>query len=167
MDDPLVRPEELRRVAAAYPTGVVLLTIGRESEGYGTTIGTFVTVSLEPPLISVCLQVGCRTLALVPPRTTFGISVLTEDQGDLARHYARKDGPRGIAGLPLWHGRRAGAPTLATAAAGFECCVVRHVEVGDHVLVLAAVERAWRADATPLLHFNGQLTGAARSPQLA
>ena len=59
--------------------------------------------------------------------------------------------------------------TLASAAAAFECCVARHVEVGDHVLVLASVSHAWRAEATPLLHLNGQLTpaDAARSHQVA
>jgi flavin reductase len=169
MDDPPVEPDELRRVAAAFPTGVVLLTVGVIPGGYGTTIGTFVVVSLDPPLVSVCLQVGCHTLALLPPQTPFGISVLTADQDDLARRYARRDRPRGLTGLPLWPGRRAGVVTLASAAAGFECCVVRHVDLGDHVMVLASVDVVWRADATPLLHLNGRLTpaGATRSPQPA
>lgn len=169
MDAPPVAPDELRRVAAAFPTGVVLLTIGAVPGGYGTTIGTFVVASLDPPLVSVCLQAGCRTLALLPTRTPFGISVLTGEQDGLARRYACRDRPRGLDGLPLWRGRRAGVVTLASAAAGFECSVVRHVDLGDHVLVLALVEVAWRANATPLLHLNGHLTaaGSARSPQPA
>jgi flavin reductase (DIM6/NTAB) family NADH-FMN oxidoreductase RutF len=169
LNAPSCGPEELRRVAAAFPTGVVLLTVGAVPGGYGTTIGTFVVVSLDPPLVSVCLQIGCRTLALLPQRTPFGISVLTADQGDLARRYARRDRPRGLDELPVWLGRRPGVVTLASAAAGFECCVVQHVDLGDHVMVLASVDVAWRADATPLLHLNGRLTpaGAVRSAQPA
>lgn len=167
MDDPPVGPDELRRVAAAYPTGVVLLTVATVPGGYGTTIGSFVTVSLDPPLVSLCLQAGCRTLSLIPPPTAFGVSVLTADQAELARRYARRDRPRGLDGLPLWPGRQAGALTLASAAAGFECRVLRHVDAGDHVLVLAAVDAAWRTDATPLLHLNGQLSPAGLTHQVA
>jgi len=167
MDDPPVGPDELRRVTAACPTGVVLLTVGTVPNGYGTTIGSFVTVSLDPPLVSLCLQVGCRTLALIPPRTSFGISVLTADQAELARRYARRDRPRSLDGLPLWPGRRPGVLTLASAAAPFECCVVRHVDAGDHVLVLSSVDSAWRADATPLLHLNGRLCPAGHAHQVA
>jgi len=167
VDDPHVGPDDLRKVAAAFPTGVVLLTVATTPDGYGTTVGSFVTVSLEPPLVSVCLQVGCRTLALVPPQTPFGISVLTADQADLAHRYSRRDRTRGLGGLPLWPGQQPGVLTLASAAAGFECRAVRHVEVGDHVLVLASVGNAWRADATPLLHLNSRLVPAGRAHQVA
>jgi len=169
MDDHPFGSDELRTVAAAYPTGVVLLTLGTVAGGYGTTIGSFVTVSLSPPLVSLCLQLGCRTLALMPPRTPFGISVLTADHADLARRFARRDWPRSLDGLPLWPGRRPGVHTLASAAAGFECRVVQHVTAGDHVLVLASVGSAWRGTGTPLLHLDGQLAPAcsARSHQVA
>jgi flavin reductase (DIM6/NTAB) family NADH-FMN oxidoreductase RutF len=160
MDDLQVGPAELRRVAAAMPTGVVLLTVACVPEGYGTTVGTFVTVSLDPPLVSVCLQAGCRTLELIPPHASFGVSVLTSDQADLARRYACHDRPRGLTGLPLLPGHHPGVTTLASAAAGFECNVVRHVDAGDHVLVLASVGHVWRTEATPLLHLNSQLVPA-------
>lgn len=160
---------ELRRVAAAMPTGVVLLTVASVPEGYGTTIGTFVAVSFEPPLVSVCLQAGCRTLELIPLHALFGISVLTSEHAELARRYARRDRPRGLADLPLWSGRHSGVLTLASAAAGFECRTVRHVEAGDHVLVLASVSHAWRTDAVPLLHLDHRLVpaGTAHAPQVA
>jgi|SRR5829696_3347815 len=157
-------PAELRRVAAAMPSGVALLTAATVPGGYGTTVSTFTLASLDPPLATVYLQEGCRTLRLVPPRSAFGISILAADQADVARRYARRNRPDGLDGLALWAGVQPGVVTLACAAAGFECRAIDHIKIGDHYLLLAFVTGAWRRNAAdPLIHHNGDLV-PARSP---
>ena len=156
-------PAELRRVAAAMPSGVALLTAATVPGGYGTTVGTFTLASLDPPLATVYLQEGCRTLQLVPPRAPFGISVLAADQAGIARRFPRRNRTGGLEGLALWAGVQPGVVTLACAAAGFECRAIDHVRIGDHYLLLAHITGAWRRDAIPLIHHNGELV-PARSP---
>lgn len=165
MDQQNLGPAELRRVASALPSGVALLTAATVPGGYGTTVGTFTLASLDPPLATVYLQEGCRTLELVPPRAAFGISVLAAGQADIARRYATRNRPDGLDGLPLWAGVQPGVVTLACAAAGFECSAIDHIKIGDHYLLLAFITGAWRRDAVPLIHHNGDLV-AARSPMV-
>lgn len=164
MDQPVdrhnLRPEDLRRVASAMPGGVALLTAATVPGGYGTTVGTFTLASLDPPLGTVYLQEGCRTLQLIPPRAPFGISILAADQAEIARRYARRNRPDGLEGLALCAGVQPGVVTLACAAAGFECRAIDHIKIGDHYLVLAFIIGAWRRNAIPLIHHNGDLVPA-------
>jgi len=166
MDQHSLEPGELRRVASALPSGVALLTAATVPGGYGTTVGTFTLASLDPPLATVYLQQGCRTLRLVPPRAPFGVSVLAADQADIARRYARRNRPNGLDGLALWTGVQPGVVTLACAAAGFECRATDHIKIGDHTLLVACITGAWRRDAVPLIHHDGDLV-AARSSVIA
>lgn len=165
MDQHGIGPTELRHVASAMPCAVALLIAATVPGGYGTTVGTFTVASLDPPMATVYLQEGGRTLKLVPPQTPFGISILAADQAEIARRYATRNRPNGLKGLALLAGDQPGVLTLALAVAGFECRAIDHIKIGDHYLLRAAITGGWRRNAVPLIHHNGELVPAG-SPMM-
>lgn len=134
-----LEPPALREVFAAFPSGVVALVARVEGELVGMAASSFTSVSLEPPLVSVCAARSSRTWQQLRHATRLGISVLGDGHEAACRQLARRSGDR-FAGLPLQE-RREGAVVLGGAAAQLECSLVREVPAGDHVLVLLRVHR--------------------------
>jgi len=151
MDAKELATETLRAAFSTFPTGVVAVC-GLDSDGQltGMAVSSFVPVSLEPPLVGICLQKTSRTWSVLRVVPTLGISVLTPGHHAAARQLAAKEGDR-FAGVRTEVTDR-GAVLLSDAAAAFECACVEEVDAGDHVLaILRIVSAEWDVDASPLL----------------
>jgi flavin reductase (DIM6/NTAB) family NADH-FMN oxidoreductase RutF len=127
---------ELRRALGHFATGVTVVSYTADPAGEfrGTTVNSFTSVSLEPPLVLVSVGRQTRAAAALRPGRAFAVNVLHHGQRDLAVRFAGGPGTR-----VDWE-VRAGVPHLAGCAAYFRCAAQDVHGAGDHLLVVAAVE---------------------------
>ncbi|WP_330301407.1 MFS transporter [Streptomyces sp. NBC_00503] len=153
----------VRRAGRAFATGVaVASTVGVDSGvPHATTVNSFVTVSLDPPLVMVCVEHTSHLASLVTEGAPLGVTVLGAGQRETAAHFARGDRPLGeeqFEGHPWRPGKETGAPLLEAGTAWLECRVQTLLPAGDHTIVLALV-RAFTASEDPgegpLVFFGG------------
>src|SRR4051794_17143619 len=112
------------------------------------------SLSLEPPMLLVCLNTGSSTQRVIHATGTFGVNVLDEQQGALAERFATRADDR-FAGTAIRRGQL-GIPLLADALACCECRVTEDVTAGTHRVFLAEVLDAVARDGTPLTYYRGQ-----------
>ena len=135
-----VSGEGLREVMRRFPAPVAVVTGDDDGEVFGLTVGSLVSLSLEPPLVGV--SVGIDSSSHEPMRRAggFAISLLSERQVDVAQHFARS----GIPPIVLWEGTdvRNGTrgPLVRDALAWLECGTWAQYDAGDHTLFIGEVE---------------------------
>ncbi|GGR51313.1 flavin reductase family protein [Streptomyces netropsis] len=151
----------LRTCLGQFATGVTVVTCDAAGAPHGATVNAFTAVSLDPALVLVSLDRGskaCRHLAGRP----FTVNVLSEEQGDLALHFAGRE----ATDPPRWVRPASGlAPRLADPLATIACSPWAAYDGGDHVLFLGRVEEFdWRADGRPLVFHQGEFRGLGPLP---
>ncbi|MEU1606210.1 flavin reductase family protein [Micromonospora matsumotoense] len=157
VDDAVVDPAALRRAFAAFATGVTVVTVGGRTP-HGMTANAFTSVSLDPPLLLVCVDREAVMHRHLVAAGSFAVSVLAADQEHVARHFADRRRPLGAAQFDVvdWRpGRLTGAPLITGALASFECALWRDYEGGDHTIFvgrLLSAEKLHEEDAVLFLH---------------
>lgn len=149
-----VSSEEFRRACGRFPTGVTIATVlDSEGQPHGLTVSSFTSVSLEPPLISICLGHAVSLIDTFRAASFFGINILSEEQHSLSDRFARKglDRFQGIG----WNSGQYGVPLLDGVLAAIECQVERRIPVGDHDIFIGRMVATRVAEGAPLVHFHG------------
>lgn len=116
------------------------------------TVSSFTPVSIEPPLILVCIDHGCTFLHHFRACSYFAVNVLAESQRDISVTFACKDEGR-FEGVQ-WSESPKGVPLLQGSLATFECQLAAVIEAGDHAIFLGEVVNAEYQGGNPLLYFN-------------
>lgn len=151
-------PATFRDVMGHHPTGVAVVTGFDDGDPVGMVVGTFNSVSLEPPLVAFMPRKGSRTYARLARAPIYCINVLAHDQLSLCRTMAaaRDDS---FDQVP-WNRSAGGAPALDDAVAHVHCSPHSTIEAGDHLIALCSVEAvAVNRPVTPLLFFQGGFGG--------
>ncbi|MDQ6873912.1 MAG: flavin reductase family protein [Actinomycetota bacterium] len=165
--DPLSRPyaetAAYRQVMARLPTGVTVVSTPSAQGGRLMTANSFTSVSLEPLLVLVCIDLTARFHEAVAATGEWGVSVLAADQEQLSRRFAGRDGPTDLKSVPHRLGPRTGAPLLTGAVVQLECRTVATHPGGDHTIVVGAVLEAvvTREGVGPLVFHRGRYLGLA------
>lgn len=151
-------PFTYRDVMGAFPTGVAVMTVGRQG-GFrlGVTASSFNTVSLDPPLILWSLALRAPSLAAFRAHEHFGVNVLAAEQAEVALGFARPSADR-FAGVQTEAGET-GVPLLRGALAQIECRVAARHPGGDHEIILGEVLALRRRDGAPLVFQRGAFHG--------
>ena len=149
-----IHPDDFRRALGAFPSGVVVAT-GVCSDGTpaGVTISAFSSVSLDPPLVLICLDNNSQHLEDLSDGAIC-INILASDQAELSNRFASmvEDRFQGVD----WEPVESGAPRLVGAAATLECEVHQVVEGGDHKIILLSVHKTYVDEAKrPLVYLKG------------
>lgn len=149
---------ELRRVMSHFATGVTVVTT-HDGQGrcYGLTANAVCSVSLDPPLILVCVDKCAESHPAFELSQAFVVNILGEGQEEISQRFAVSGGEKFV-GLACRNGGT-GAPILDGALAHVECRVVAAHEAGDHTIYVGEVESAETAataDGRPLLFFRGR-----------
>jgi flavin reductase len=148
---------ELRSTFATFATGVTVVTVGGVSP-HGMTANAFSSVSLDPPLVLVCVDLAARMHQAIAGTGGFAVSVLASHQERIARHFASGKRPEGLAqfdSVGWWPGSHTGAPLIKDALAWFECAVSGSYDGGDHSIFVGRLMSAARHDhAAPLVFFD-------------
>jgi flavin reductase (DIM6/NTAB) family NADH-FMN oxidoreductase RutF len=144
---------EFRRALGHFATGVTVVTYVPDGieEFRGTTVNSFTSVSLDPPLVLVSLGRQTRAAAALRPGSAFAVNVLHHGQRDLAMHFAGRPEP----GTRVDWEVRCGVPHLAGCGAYFRCAAQDVHPAGDHVLVVGRVEEFQAHGHPPLLFYRG------------
>ena len=153
-----VDPDTFRAVLGCFPAGVGIVTTLQESGlPCGLTATSICSLSLEPPLVLVCVARNSNTLPALRHTGVFVVNFLAEGSEELARHFASKSEdkfadvewtPSGVAG---------GAPILGPYASAYlECRTASEVEAGDHIILVGHVESGAAVPfAEPIIHRQG------------
>lgn len=155
MTRPMIDPAQFRTVLGAYPTGVCLITaIDDDGHRSGMVVGSFTSISLDPPLVGFFPDKGSSTYPGIERAGRFCANVLGSDQLALCRRFASKQPDKF---LDLAHGHSpSGQPVFDEALAWIDCAIERTVDLGDHWLVVGRVEAMdIRSDGAPLLFHRG------------
>ncbi|HKT04683.1 MAG TPA: flavin reductase family protein [Rugosimonospora sp.] len=144
-----VDPEVFRDVMASVPTPVAVVTTVVEGRPHGTTVSSFASLSLRPPMVLVALGQESELLRLLRHTNRFGVNVLSSGQRAVARAFARKDGDR--FGEVEW-AMYGGLPRLAGTAAWLACEVDGIVTGGDHGIAMGRVLDAGHSHLPPLTY---------------
>lgn len=154
-------PALLRRAFGMFATGVTVVTTGGAAP-HGMTANSFSSVSLDPPLVLICVDRAAVMHQRLATAGCFAVSVLAAGQEALARHFADRWRPLSMAqfdGLGWQPGPQTGAPLIDGALAHFECRVWRQYDGGDHTIFVAVpVAMDWRAGDDALVFFRGRFS---------
>lgn len=159
-----ISADRLREAFSCFPSGVTALCSLVDGVPVGMAVSSFATVSLSPPLLSVCIQKTSSTWQRLQRCRSIGVSVLSEWQDKNCRQISSKNADERFAGV-RWNHSAAGAIFIDGAAATFDCGIVHEVPAGDHSLVLLEI-RAMTSDRSvrPLVFHASRFTGLAAMP---
>lgn len=150
---------EFRRILGHWATGVAVATAtAPDGRPCGLTANAFCSVSLEPPLILVCVEQDADSHDCIRAAGTFAINILNDRDERLARHFAGDNPGEKFTGI-AWHPGSAGAPLLDDALAWIECRLQAEHPGGDHTIFVGAVTGGHAGDGTPLLYYRGGYAG--------
>jgi flavin reductase (DIM6/NTAB) family NADH-FMN oxidoreductase RutF len=149
---------EFRGVMGGFATGVTIVTSRLGEERHGMTANSVTSVSLEPPLVLVCIDRSAESHDIIDASGTFALSILSRDQEALAARFAAKDGAAAHRLVDVPHHTRAtGAPIIDGSLAYLDCRVAERFPGGDHTIFLGEVVDAGRmSDGVPLVFYMGR-----------
>ncbi|WP_434599010.1 flavin reductase family protein [Streptomyces sp. A5-4] len=136
--EPVTAAHQLRQAFGCFPSGVTALCGYRDGEPVGLAASSFTSVSMEPPLVSVCIQHTSTTWPKLREQRRLGLSVLAEGQDEICARLASKDGDR-FAGMD-WVASDDGSVFVDGATLWLDCTIHQEVTFGDHDIVLLGIE---------------------------
>lgn len=156
-------PAAFRHVLGHVPTSVCVVTAGTPAGPVGVTVGSFTSVSLDPPLVVFYAGRTSASAQAIIGAGRFGVNVLAEDQQEVCAAFARRTPDRFATGDWAFTGHA--APRLGGAAAWIACDVEESFPTGDHMAVVGRVRDLAAADGPrrPLLFHDGQLVRLDRA----
>lgn len=148
-----IDPDLFRSVLGRFATGVTVVTTRDDHGDHGMTVSAFSSVSLEPPLVLVCVAHDAMMTPVITAANHFVVNILSDGQEALSRRFSSKLDDR-FAGIGFSRGEHV-IVILDDVLAWMECRVVNVYVAGDHTIITGAVERAHARDARPLLYYRG------------
>jgi flavin reductase (DIM6/NTAB) family NADH-FMN oxidoreductase RutF len=155
-----VDPTTFRLALGHFLTGVTIATTaGSDGEPVGMTANSFTSVSLDPPLVLLCVARSAASFPAMERAERYAVHILHHRQNEVSRAFARS----AAAGAPkfdgvAWHRSADGLPLLDDCLARVQGTVTSRIELGDHVGYVAHVDQAevFADGGTPLAFFRGQ-----------
>jgi flavin reductase (DIM6/NTAB) family NADH-FMN oxidoreductase RutF len=159
-----VDPDDFRRALGQFAAGVTVVTT-RDGRGraLGLTVTAFCAVSLDPPLVLVCVDHRSEAHVGFRHAGRFGVSILAEGQEEVSRRFA-VGGPAKFAGLKLVDGA-CGVPLIPGALAHLECRVSATHQAGDHTIYVGEVDCLAVRPGRPLLYHDREYRRLAGGPE--
>lgn len=142
-----------REVVGHFTTGVAVVTTRRGPDRFGVTASAVSSLSLEPPMLLVCLHRRLATCDAITATGAFAVNILAEGQSHLARQFATRH-PDKFRGVQVTDGDLR-VPMLADALAHLECQVRERVDAATHAVFLGEVLTARAVGGSPLTYFRG------------
>ncbi|OFV94438.1 MAG: hypothetical protein A3F68_10500 [Acidobacteria bacterium RIFCSPLOWO2_12_FULL_54_10] len=148
-----IAKDKFRKVLGHFATGITVVTM-RQSSGapWGFTVNAFTSVSLEPPLILVCVENNTESNRVMVASEHFAVNFLSEDQQEISRRFASRQ-PDRFNDVNHSDGKY-GTPLLAGCLGHLECRKTATHQEGDHVIVIGEVLEAEAIGGRPLLFYQ-------------
>jgi flavin reductase (DIM6/NTAB) family NADH-FMN oxidoreductase RutF len=150
---------DFRNALGAFATGVTVITTQGVEHPFGMTANAFSSVSLDPPLILICVISGTHGAEAIERNGVFAVNILGDDHEPISRYFSAKDRPRGpdaFSEIPHFLGAT-GSPILEGAAGYLDCRLHAAHEAGDHLVFIGeVVALGHNPEAKPLLFHGGR-----------
>ncbi|MGJ9460688.1 flavin reductase family protein [Oceanobacillus sp. CF4.6] len=145
-----------KKVMGNYPTGVmVVTTTGKDGKPVGLTVNSFASVSLNPMLVSWCIDHSVSSLEDFKEADGFALHILAGDQPDICKAFASKDADR--FGMCEWNTSQNKLPVISDTFAVLECKTFKQVKAGDHTILIGEVEDIFLSnEKDPMLYHRRQ-----------
>lgn len=154
-DHPTIDPALFRTVLGHFPTGVTVVTAAGKDRPVGVAIGSFASISLDPPLVGFFVGTNSGSWKAMEEVGHFCVNVLSHDQLELCGVMASRSDDK-FDGVE-WVASVTGAPILPEVHAVIDCKLEKVVELGDHYLVVGRVQHLEvHRDAPPMVFYKGQ-----------
>jgi flavin reductase (DIM6/NTAB) family NADH-FMN oxidoreductase RutF len=152
--DPTIDESRFRQVLGHFPSGVTVIT-ARAEDGTpaGLAVGSFASLSLDPPLVLFCAAKSSSTWPKIEAAGHFCVNILSEDQETLCRQFASKT-PDKFAGVG-WKPGQTGAPILNDVLGWIDCRIESVQDGGDHHIVVGRVLELESSSGRPLVFYRG------------
>jgi len=147
-----VTAEEFRRAIGHFPTGVCVVTTAVDGEAFGATVSAMASLSLDPPMLLVCLKDTSRTLAAIRQRGLFVVNILEESQASVAVHFATREGAK----IQLTGPSADAVPRVEGALGSIKCEAESMVRGGSHLVITALVRSVDMGQGRPLAYYRGR-----------
>ena len=144
-----------RDVIGHFASGVTVITVQDENAKYGLTASAVTSLSLDPPMLLVCINKETGTQNAIASSRAFAVNILDEDQGEIAMQFARPQSDK-FRGMNVSYGEL-DEPLLTDVLAHLECRVAEEVDAATHTVFIAEVQKADAREGTPLTYFKGKL----------
>jgi len=149
------------QLMGSFASGVTVVTSrGEDGVLRGFTASAFSSLSLEPRLCMIGVDLRTESLPTIRASQTFAVNILSAEQRDLSQHFASKT-PDKFDGLDYRHGPITGAPIFAGVVAWLECRVREVLPGGDHLIVVGEIHAGEAREGTPLLYFRSRYRALA------
>ena len=149
-----IEKDEFRNALGRFASGVTVVTTeSKQGEPKGLTVSAFSSLSLDPPLVLICIERNSSLHQFLKEGSYFAVNILSEDQELVSRRFASKDADR-FDGIGYKKGAT-GCPLLEGAIAHVECLVRESNSAGDHTIFIGEVEAAETTEGKPLAYFRG------------
>ena len=152
-----IDPATFRSVLGRFASGVTVVTVRDVQHcDHGMTVSAFCSLSLEPPLVLICIEKSASLHGVLATGNTapqFAVNILESNQEDLARRFAEEH-PDRFDGVGFTRGT-SGAPILDDCLAVIECEVQSRHAAGDHTIVIGTVIASATNEGSPLLYYRG------------
>ena len=169
MSDATIDPRHFRNVLGHFPTGVTVVT-GLDGSGrpHGITLGSFVSVSLDPPLVGFLPGRNSRRWPLIAESKAFCVNILAAGQDELCWRFAKEpaEGEDTRYSGVEWTKAPSGSPILPGVIGWIDCRVESVSDAGDHVFVVGRVHEMHHADDVDdaMVFFRGKVARVAMPP---
>ncbi len=145
---------ELRTAFGSFMTGVTIVTTaGVDGMPRGFTANSFTSVSLEPPLLLICIGKSAASMEVFRRANGFAVNILSEQQKDVSVLFASKRADKFEAAN--WRTGPFGNPLIEGSAAWFDCARYQVIDAGDHIILMGHIEAFSYTDANPLGYARG------------
>lgn len=149
-----ITPEDYRHVLGHFISGVTIVTGMSEGKPVGLACQAFTSLSIDPPLILVCVAKTSSSWPRIKRSGHFAVNLLSESQEDVCKQFGRS-GANKFEGIS-WHpAERTGAPLIEGSVGWIECEISQILEGGDHWIVVGAVQDLAACPQAPLTYFRG------------
>lgn len=151
-----IEPNSFKHALAKFTTGVTIISTTHQDQYYGFTANSFTSVSLSPPLVSFCHSKDAGSLEAFSKTDVFGVSILSNDQADISKHFATKmDGK--FAGIDYHISDITNVPLIDGAICLLQCRKTNVFEAGDHFIFIGEVIDIFVNDnKEPIVYYNKQ-----------
>ena len=148
------RSRNLRQALGSFPTGVTVVScLDKDNNPLGFTANSFTSVSLDPQLISICIDKESFNIDTFSITEHFAVSILSESQQSISTTFATPNEER-FKDID-WRSEDTGSPIISNAVAWFDCKTEQVVDAGDHLILIGKIISFDSSPKTPLMYLRG------------
>lgn len=148
-----VEESTFKRALSHFASGVTVVTTEYNGEWFGITVSAFSSVSLNPPLVQICIDKSVRAHDAIAKAERYAVNILRDDQEQLSRRFATRIEDK-FEGIPTRMGLLK-VPLLEGTLTTIECRLRESLPGGDHTIYVGEVVSAGSRDGKPLIYFHG------------